>query len=183
MNAEAPPQPPRQGRFFRDYGLVILLVMAVIGVYDTCFPHAPQLEGGAPAFALPGLDGETVSLESLRGQVVVLNFWATWCSPCRGEIPEFSRFAQAHPEVAVLGMSVDDMALPELARQAETLGIHYPVLLADDATQAAYDVQTLPTTIVLGTDLQVRDIHVGTMNVRSLERAVELAMEPAPQPQ
>lgn len=139
-------------------GLVLIAVASVaIG-----YLRAPSLPEVAPDFTLPDVDGGQVTLSELRGQVVVLNFWAEWCGPCRLEIPTFSRFARNHPGVAVLGVATDG-TVPRLKRVREHLGIDYPVLLADRATVAAYGVSTLPTTVIVDPEGRVRTAHTGIM--------------------
>lgn len=159
-------------RALQDYGTVAALLVVVLLAYRTFAPGQPDLPSQAPGFHLPDLDGGTLSLESLQGRVVVLNFWATWCGPCAAEIPEFSAFAAAHPEVSVIGVSVDDLSPDALRPLASRLGITYPVVLADGPTQRRWDVSTLPTTIVVGPDGAVWRSHVGTLNREGLERLV-----------
>jgi thiol-disulfide isomerase/thioredoxin len=160
---EPGPPPPawaRWGRTLAEWTLTLVAVAVVwvaIGAW-----RAPELPDAAPDFALPDLSGEVVSLSSLRGKTVVLNFWAEWCGPCRVEIPTFSRFARSHPDVPVLGVAVDGTAA-ELRRAAQKLGIDYPVLVADAQIQQTYGVTTLPTTIVVGPDGGIRSAHAGIM--------------------
>lgn len=150
----------RWGRVFVEWGVTLLAIGALwLGVG---WLRAPDLPDQAPDFTLADLDGATVTLSSLRGQTVVLNFWATWCGPCRVEIPAFSAFAQEHPEVPVFGIAVDGSPA-ELRRAAAQLGIDYPVLVADGAVQAAYQIETLPTTVIVNPDGSVRTAHVGIM--------------------
>ena len=150
----------RLARYARDWGVAIGLAIALYA--GVGWLRAPDLPAEAPGFTLVSLDGDTVDLASLRGQTVVLNFWATWCGPCRTEIPSFSKFATANPDIPVLGIATDGTAA-SLARAAESFGIEYPVLIADEATLTAYQINTIPTTVVVGPDGGVENIHVGMM--------------------
>lgn len=134
-----------------------LLLMQVVG-----WVRAPALPDKAPDFALRDLDGEVVRLSDHEGQTVVLNFWATWCGPCRVEAPAFSRFAEANPDIPVLGIAADGPA-PRLRRAAEDIGITYRVLQGDGPTLKAYNIQSFPTTVVVGKDGEVVTAHVGIM--------------------
>lgn len=151
--------------------LVAIAIAALIAVAMSGFNQGPDLPDEAPAFELPALTGQTIRLEELRGQTVVVNFWASWCGPCRAEIPEFSKFAHDHPEVMVLGLAVDSGAAPEVRKSARRLGIDYPVALADRSTVNAYDISAFPTTIVVGPDGQVQHVQVGAMTYNQLSRA------------
>jgi peroxiredoxin len=124
--------------------------------------QTPSLPHEAPAFALQNLEGETVRLADFAGQTVVLNFWATWCGPCRVEIPTFSAFAEDHPEIPVLGIAVDGTPA-QLKAAREKMGITYPVLLADDATLRAYKVRGIPHTVVVRPDGTIGANHVGVV--------------------
>ena len=142
--------------------LLFIVALSMVALEVVGALRAPDLPDEAPAFALSDLEGRTVTLAELRGRQVVVNFWATWCTPCRLEIPTFSRFARAHPDVVVLGVAVDEDV--ELVRRtAEELEIDYPVLLADPAVRQAYGVTTLPTTVIVGADGKVRSAHTGLM--------------------
>jgi peroxiredoxin len=134
-----------------------LVVLRIVGWW-----RAPDLPDQAPGFELRDLNGGTVALEDLRGSTVVLSFWASWCMLCRAEIPAFSRFARSHPDVHVIGVAADGTP-DELREAVETMGIDYTVLVADEATRAAYNVSTLPTTVVIGPEGDVRYTHSGIM--------------------
>ena len=88
-------------RWLRDLGLGLALVVVVM--VGMGWARAPDLPSEAPSFTLLDVDGNAVSLSDFAGKTVVLNFWATWCGPCRMEAPAFAGFARAHPEVPVLG--------------------------------------------------------------------------------
>ncbi len=137
--------------------LGILLAMQVVG-----WLRAPSLPEEAPQFVLRDLSGADVSLADLRGRTVVLNFWATWCGPCRVEAPSLSSFAAAHPDIVVLGIAADGPA-PKLKAAAKDLGITYQILQGDRATLEAYQIETFPTTIVVGPDGAVVSAHTGLM--------------------
>lgn len=155
-----PPWSRRVLRFVRE--AVIWLVVALVGLAVVGRLRAPDLPERAPAFALTDLDGGTVRLEALRGRPVVLNFWATWCPPCRVEIPAFSRLAARRPDVAVLGIAAD--GTPETLRAAAAeLGATYPILQGTPAVFAAYGVTTYPTTVVLDADGRVVHANTGLM--------------------
>ena len=124
--------------------------------------RTPNLPDQAPEWSLKNLQGEVVSLKDFRGKTVVLNFWATWCGPCKMEIPTFSEFAQENPDIPVLGIAVDGS--PELLRRAsKKLNIMYPVLIADEDVQSNYKVRNLPTTVIVDPTGKVKDVHVGVM--------------------
>lgn len=142
--------------------LALIAVVALVGLEIVGSLRAPDLPSAAPAFSLRAIDGSTVSLADHRGRLVVLNFWATWCTPCRLEMPSLARLAESRPDVTVLGVAIDED--PELVRRtAEELEIPYPVLVADAATRAAYGVTTVPTTVVVEPDGTIRSAHTGLM--------------------
>lgn len=124
--------------------------------------RAPDLPSEAPPFSLPDLDGSLVGLEDFAGQTVVLNFWATWCGPCRLEIPSFSKFATQNPNIPVLGIAIDG-EVEQLRAARDNLGISYPILRADVKTLEAYGVSGVPTTVVVRGDGKVRGAHVGPL--------------------
>jgi len=115
----------------------------------------------APPLALPNLEGATVELASLRGSTVVLNFWATWCAPCRVELPELVRFASANPDVPVLFVAMD--GTPDALRSfAVEHGLPLAQVLRADAEVArAYGASTLPTTVVVNAEGEVRTSYTG----------------------
>jgi len=158
-------------RYIRDWGLSIGIAVAVYLAFSAFRPK-PDVPDIAPEFELVDVDGNTHTLSEYRGQTVVLNFWATWCGPCRTEIPTFSQFAVDHPEVPVLGIAADGTP-QSLKAFGKKLGMTYPILVGDKQTFAVYDVDTFPTTIVVGPDGSVEDIHVGLMMDWQLEMAVD----------
>jgi thiol-disulfide isomerase/thioredoxin len=109
----------------------------------------PQLQGkAAPAFSLMTLDGKKVSLSDYKGHAVLVNFWATWCGPCKVEMPWFEQFQKqyAGQGLVILGLVDDvDAGKDVIAKTAQKTGVTYPILLADGKVQTAYGgVDVLP---------------------------------------
>jgi cytochrome c biogenesis protein CcmG/thiol:disulfide interchange protein DsbE len=130
--------------------------------------QAPVCTGARPAanlqFTLKDMDGQDVALSSFKGQVIVLNFWATWCGPCRLEIPDFVQLRSTYGDqgLAILGVSVDD-PVDKLKPFAAELKMNYPVLVGrgrDDLKQA-YPLYGLPNTFIIARDGTLCRKHSG----------------------
>jgi peroxiredoxin len=123
----------------------------------------PQVGFSAPDFTLDSLIGDPITLSDLRGQVVVLNFWASWCGPCRVEMPHLNRLYDKYRAsgFTLLGVNVDDD--PRLAGGAAgRMGVRFPVLLdADKAVSRLYALASMPSTYVIDRDGRLRYLHKG----------------------
>ena len=117
----------------------------------------PALQGKvAPAFTLVDLDGKKVSLADYKGKPVLVNFWATWCAPCKLEMPWFEEFHKKYADLVILGVAADDAPKPAIVATAKKLGVTYPVLLVDEKVTAAYGgVEYLPESFYVGRDGKV----------------------------
>ncbi len=159
-----------------DWAIALLIAVAVfLLVSGWRSGGGPELGPKAPDFSLQQLDGATVELDSFKGQTLVLNFWASWCGPCKREIPDFARFHTSHPDVAMLGVAVDSGEAPEVAQAAKRFGITWPVAMANSAAVRAYDVSVLPTTVIIGPDGGVVKAVHGTLDESSLAAIVATA--------
>ncbi|MBN94067.1 MAG: hypothetical protein CL928_08340 [Deltaproteobacteria bacterium] len=147
------------------------MLLAALVAFETMFAPKPAVAvgGEAPEFGLPATEGEPVVLSELRGQKVLINFWGTWCPPCRKELPALTRFASEHPEVAVLGLAVDSGNLDALREAKEQYGIGFSVLRSEDAVEQAYGVSRLPTTFLVDEQGRVEKYKVGQVTRRELK--------------
>jgi peroxiredoxin len=122
---------------------------------------APQ--SAAPDFTLRTMDGPNVRLKEQRGRVVMVNFWATWCGPCRQEMPHLERLHRKYRSagLVLLGVNVDDDT-KKAADVAGKLGVSFPMLLdTDKQVSRLYDLATMPSTVLIDRDGKVRYVHRG----------------------
>lgn len=117
----------------------------------------------APDFTLRTLNGPNLRLQEQRGRVVMINFWATWCGPCRQEMPHLNSLYQKYKAsgFVLLGVNVDDDTR-NAAEVAAKLGVTFPVLLdTDKQVSRRYDLATMPSTVLIDRDGKVRYVHRG----------------------
>ena len=120
---------------------------------------APKMQGKvAPAFSLVDLSGKKVALADFKGKPVLVNFWATWCGPCKIEMPWFEEFNKkyAGQGLVILGVSTDDLPKSSIETTANRIGVSYPILLKDDKVEDAYGgIELLPQSFYVGKDGKV----------------------------
>lgn len=146
----------------------VLPVLLVIGLLvGLQWVNQPEVEvgsdGSAPDFALTDTDGRPVSLSEFRGRKVVLNFWESWCGPCKAELPGLNRFARKHPDVEVLGLASESGDLAALERSKSELGIEFRVVRSTSAVRRKYGVRKVPTTFLIDEEGRVAKSHVGVV--------------------
>ncbi len=162
------------GRF--DTVLKIACVVLVVG--GTIWALMPARRAGAsvrpaaardkkmPDFSLPELGGGSWKLSDHRGQVVLVNFWATWCPPCRAEIPgliETSRTLEGKP-FAIAGIAMDDGGMPAVKPFASEHRIPYPILMPDAAFSLADAIDSLPTSFLVDKQGRIAKVYVGQID-------------------
>src|SRR5713226_5992275 len=156
-------------------GIVACLFVALLsscGGGSEVGPASIAIGSRAPAFSLKSLDGTTVSSGSLEGNLVVVNFWATWCQPCMGEIPELKEFA-AKSKVKVVGIALDEDGLRAVKPFVESNKINYTVLLGDEDTFQRFNGLGIPYTLVLDRSLRIVKIYRGPATKASLDEDVK----------
>jgi thiol-disulfide isomerase/thioredoxin len=126
------------------------------------FVRNPDL---APDFKLISLDGKPLTLAALQGKVVLLNFWATWCGPCRAEVPDLVALQDRYKDrLQIIGLNVDDEEA-DIKQYVEETGINYPVAMTSNDVRIQFGgIPALPTSFVLDTEGRVVQKHVGLWN-------------------
>ena len=147
---------------------VVIALMLVVGLRmarRTQQSPVSQIKGDvAPDFTLQSLDGKTVHLSDYRGKAVLLNFWATWCAPCKIEMPWFVELQKQYgPEgLQIVGVAMDDASPKEIADFAKEMGVNYPVLVGKEAVGDEYGgVQFLPESFYIDRNGKVLDKAFG----------------------
>jgi thiol-disulfide isomerase/thioredoxin len=164
--------------------IAVGIVCLGIGVYGitqqsetTAAPTEESLipafaKGPAPAVVGTTLTGEPFDLTTYRGTPVVLNFWASWCAPCRKELPAIAAFAKAHPEIAVIGVDYQDSVKDAKAFAAER-GADWPSVVDDGPIGAAFKVPGLPATYLIDAQGQIVDRILGEVTEATLNARVK----------
>lgn len=162
---------------------VIISLMLVFGIQKT--RHARQNDAGqlqgkdAPDFSLSALNGGTVKLSEFRGKAVLLNFWATWCEPCKVEMPWFIELQKQYgPQgLQVVGVAMDDTSPKEIAAFAMKMGVNYPIALGKEAVGDEYGgIPYLPSTFYIGRDGKVVDRIYGLVSRSEIESDIRKAL-------
>jgi cytochrome c biogenesis protein CcmG/thiol:disulfide interchange protein DsbE len=130
----------------------------------------------APDFSLPDPDGKAVRLSDFKGKVVLLDFWATWCGPCKIEIPWFIEFQRKYKDqgFTVLGVSMDEGGWSEVRPFVDQMKMNYPVLLGNDDMTAPFGgIEVLPTTLIIDKQGRVFAMHKGLTSKDDFENAIK----------
>jgi len=130
----------------------------------------------APDFALKDADGKVVHLSDYKGKVVLLDFWATWCGPCKIEIPWFMDMQRKNKDKGfeVLGVAMDDEGWEVVKPFVTKLGVNYRMVIGNDMTAQAYGgVDALPTTFLIDRAGKIAAVHVGLASKRDFENGIE----------
>ena len=155
---------------------------ALVTHYALRLSHAPlSVTSGttnhplAPDFTLPQLDGHDLRLSSYQGKVVLLDFWATWCYPCREEIPHLVELQRKYSDrgLQIIGVSMDDSSEP-VGPFCQEFHMNYPVVMGTAKTGALFGgVMGLPITFLIGRDGRIYFKHIGATDVAVFEKEIK----------
>jgi peroxiredoxin len=130
----------------------------------------------APDWQLPDLNGKSVKFSDFRGKVVILDFWATWCAPCRVEIPHFVELQKQYSDkgLTVIGVSLDEQG-PEVAKKfVKRLGVNYTIVIGNQKVVEAYGgVYVIPTTFVIDRQGRIASEHIGYDDKAAFEKEIQ----------
>jgi thiol-disulfide isomerase/thioredoxin len=162
--------------------LLIVAIAIVVGLYETV-RHKPQASGGRPGaldsmaagFTLQDLAGQPLNLANYRDKVVLLDFWATWCTPCRAEIPQFVDYQNQYggQGLQVIGISMDDDPKP-VREFYQQFKMNYPVAIGTAKLGEAYGgILGLPVTFLIGRDGRIAAKYIGAADMQVLQKKLQ----------
>lgn len=161
-------------------GLTLLLLVGIISCTRVSQQESSARAEGerrpAPDFELQDHHGKPVRLSDFRGKVVLLNFWATWCAPCRIEIPWFIELQRKYKDkgLVIVGVSMDEEGWSVVRPYIEEMEINYPVVIGDDMVAEQYGgVAALPTTFLIDRQGKIAKVHVGLVSKNTYEREIQ----------
>ena len=171
------------------FALVVVALVAAAMLYfgfhmaRRSAPPAITKSGPAPDFTLQSLDGNSMRLSDFRGKAVLLNFWATWCGPCKIEMPWFIELQKQYQAqgLHIVGVAMDDSSKEDIAKFAQEMGVNYPVLIGKEAVGDAYGgVPALPESFFIGRDGKIVDKIIGLKGKSEIEDSIKKALNTEP---
>lgn len=144
------------------YTIFFVFLAATLFLGACSQTSALEIGDKAPDFSLQDIDGNTASLSDFKGKVVILNFFASWCPPCRQEIPDFIELQKAYADKGFSIVGVSLVSAGESKSFSEKMGINYPVLVDDNKVSDIYGpIRSIPTTFVLDKEGKIAKFYIG----------------------
>lgn len=156
-------------------GAASLLLLGILLVPRSDAETVLQVGQAAPDFELESVEGEQIKLSDLKGQPVILNFWATWCPPCRREMPDFQQVYDQHHEqgLQLFGINVGESKVA-VADFRDRVGVSFPILIdSKETAQTAYKIMPLPATYFIDRDGVIRGVYPFQMTRAQIEDEVK----------
>jgi thiol-disulfide isomerase/thioredoxin len=156
--------------------LVSSLLVAAAAVHAEPVPATV-----APAWKLKDVNGKSVSFEQFKGKVVVIDFWATWCGPCRMEIPGYVELQKKYAKdgLVVIGVSIDEGGPKDVKSFIEKYGVDYRIVMGNEAVAKAFGgVEIIPTTFIIDRSGKIRDRKVGAEPTEEFEKRLLAILKP-----
>jgi thiol-disulfide isomerase/thioredoxin len=157
--------PVARPRFRPAHFILIGGLIALIVIFAVKPASVPGSIGEMPKFNLVKIAGGDLKSEDLKGKVAVIDFWASWCNPCKIEIPQYNKVvaSMAGKDFQMIGYAVDSGTIDDVRKSAQELGIQYPVVMATDEVTAAFgNYRGLPTTFIIGKNGKIYKKYEGT---------------------
>lgn len=157
----------------------VVVLAAVVFIFASILHFTSAGAAGpvaAPDFALKDLDGKPVRLSDYRGKAVVINFWATWCPPCRHEIPWFIELQKQYGPhgLQIIGVSMDESGPAAVKKFADAMGINYKVVMGDGAVAHSFgSVRVLPTTVYVDRSGKIVSTVPGLISKQEIEGIIQ----------
>lgn len=169
---------------FRNFIVLLLLACPAITAWaQTPEAAKPSQQPAVPNIILKSLDGKEWRLDSNRGRIVLLNFWATWCEPCRTETPMLVKVAEEYKErgVAVAGIALDQDGSDQVIKFAADYRVSYPILLPE-AGSPWFALSSLPMSILIGKDGRMAAKYIGAVPEKTLRADLERLLKAEEEP-
>jgi thiol-disulfide isomerase/thioredoxin len=168
---------------------VFFVALAILAlVFPTPARAEPVAQVPAPAWKLKDLDGNLVSSDQFKGKVVIVDFWATWCGPCRSELPGYIRLQEKYAKegLVIVGMATNDES-PEVVKEfVRQHGINYRIVVGEEGVAAAFGgpegIQGIPTTFIVNRAGNIVDRKDGAREASEYEKVVLAVLRPAAGP-
>ncbi|HUO26274.1 MAG TPA: TlpA disulfide reductase family protein [Candidatus Aquilonibacter sp.] len=168
--------------------VVVAVVVALMLYFGSHQVHPHQKTGTAnplqtkmaPDFTLQSLDGRSMKLSDFRGKTVLLNFWATWCGPCKIEMPWFVELQKQYGSqgLQIVGVAMDDASKEDIAKFAKDMGVNYPILIGKESVGDEYGgVPALPESFFIDRDGKVVDKIIGLEGKAEIESTIKKTLE------